>query len=317
VIAVSFAQQASILGAALLGGAHIIMVQPRANIRGPANRLRSGSRKRSKESTGTVRHPYVPFDVAQKVRPTSLRASDTVPTPTAFLSTSFGRYQTLCPVDSFNFEQENTLTLLVITFGGDLARTDCGRLLRMPGFRNCKYDPTYPVTVTYPCDSTSNPDDFRLDIPAANAMLLPHAIRWRKHSDRHTNSEHDWALRPLGGANSCRIQAKLTGTLLPDVASRRGAACKEPYIWGGVHSFCARGAGMIMQSISWRCGNGASHRKNFDTPPLEGNCRETCERSRGTIVASDRWRIPGFREETRAHPRKTWVSGGWSDGPAR
>jgi hypothetical protein len=27
---------------------------------------------------------------------------------------------------------------------------------------------------------------------------------------------------------------------------------------------------MIVHSISWWCKNGASHRKNFDTPPLEG-----------------------------------------------
>ena len=46
--------------------------------------------------------------------------------------------------------------------------------------------------------------------------------------------------------------------------------------------------GWILDSISRWCKNGASHRKNFDTPPLGGNCRETCECSRGTILASDR-----------------------------
>jgi len=166
--------------------------QTRVKICGAANRLRSGSRKR-KESIGTVQHPYLHFDVARKVRPTSLRASDTVPTPTAFLSTSLGKYQILCRVDSFTFEQESTLKLPAIPFGGDLAYADCDRVLRMPGFRNCRYDQPYSVTVTYPCDSTSNPGDFRLDIPAANAMLLPHAIPSRKHLGKHTNSEHDWA----------------------------------------------------------------------------------------------------------------------------
>ena len=29
---------------------------------------------------------------------------------------------------------------------------------------------------------------------------------------------------------------------------------------------------MIVHSISWWCKNGASHRKNFDTPSLEGSC---------------------------------------------
>jgi hypothetical protein len=45
---------------------------------------------------------------------------------------------------------------------------------------------------------------------------------------------------------------------------------------------------MIVDSISWSCKNGASHRKKFDTPPLGGNCRETCECYRGTMLASDR-----------------------------
>jgi hypothetical protein len=61
-------------------------------------------------------------------------------------------------------QQESTLKLLAIAFGGDPACTDCNRVLRLPGFLNCKYDPAYPVTVEYPCDSTSNPGDFRLDI---------------------------------------------------------------------------------------------------------------------------------------------------------
>ena len=44
---------------------------------------------------------------------------------------------------------------------------------------------------------------------------------------------------------------------------------------GGIHGFCARSEGMIVHSISWRCKNGASHRKNFDTPPLIGSCTYT------------------------------------------
>ena len=63
---------------------------------------------------------------------------------------------------------------------------------------------------------------------------------------------------------------------------------KEACSRGGVHGFCAGGEGVILQSISWWCKNGASHRKNFDTPPLGGNCRETCGCSGGTILAFDR-----------------------------
>ncbi len=40
----------------------------------------------------------------------------------------------------------------LITFGGDSACTDRNRVLRVPGFRNCKYDPAHPVTVEYLSD---------------------------------------------------------------------------------------------------------------------------------------------------------------------
>jgi hypothetical protein len=97
-------------------------------------------------------------------------------------------------VDGFTFEQqESALKLLAITFGGDPACTDCNRVLRLPGFLNCKYDPAYPVTVEYPGNSTWNSNDFRLDILAADAILPCRSITSGKHPDKHTNSERDWA----------------------------------------------------------------------------------------------------------------------------
>ena len=308
-----------------------VVVVSGAKIYVTANPLRSDRRKRTKDSIATVQYLYLDFDVDGKACLTALRTSDTVPTPTGVLSTSLGKYQILCRIDSFTFEQqESTLKLLAIPFGGDPACVDYNRALRLPGFRNCKYDPQYPVTVKYPCDSTSNPGDFRLDIPAANALPLPRAISSRKHSGKHTNSEHDWAwiLHELAHGKDA---AKLTRTIASrrsnnpvlihygqrtvNVASARlclieGApmedVChaaggppplrdclcmlypKRPKQGCGGAGFCAGVEGMILHSISRWFRHGASHRKNFDTPPLGGNCRETCECSRGTILASNR-----------------------------
>jgi hypothetical protein len=165
-----------------------------ANIYVGANPLRSDSRKRTKECIAAVRHLYLDLDTDGEARLASLRASHAVPTPTAVLSTSLGKYQILWRVDGFTFDQqESTLKLLVIGFGGDPACTDCNRVLRLPGFLNCKYDPPYPVTVQYPSDSTWNPGDFRLDTSAANPMLLSNAMAPRQHPDKHSNSERDWA----------------------------------------------------------------------------------------------------------------------------
>ena len=160
-----------------------------ANIYVAANPLRSDSRKRTKECIAGVRHLYLDLDTDGEARLTSLRASYAIPPPNAILSTSLGKYQILWRVDGFTLEQqESALKLLAITFGGDPACTDCNRVLRLPGFLNCKYDPAYPVTVEYPGDSTWNSDDFRLDILAADAIHSSGAITARKHSSEHSNS---------------------------------------------------------------------------------------------------------------------------------
>jgi hypothetical protein len=184
-----------------------------ANIYVAANPLRSDSPKRTKECIVAVRHLYLDLDTDGEARLISLRVSDAVPPPDAVLSTSLDKYQILWRVDGFTLEQqENALKLLAITFGGDPACTDCNRVLRLPGFVNCKYDPVYPVTVEYPGDSTWNSDDFRLDILAADALLPSRSITARKRPSNHTHSEHDWAwvLHELArGKDAAKLTRKL------------------------------------------------------------------------------------------------------------
>jgi hypothetical protein len=165
-----------------------------ANVYVAANPLRAGSKNRTKESVAEIRHLYLDLDVEADSKLAILRSSTSVPTPTAIVSTSSVKYQVLWRVEDFTLEQqESTLKLLAIAFGGDPACTDCNRVLRLPGFLNQKYDPAYPVSVEYLSDSTSNPADFRLDIAAPEGSLLPDAIRPRKESGKRSNSEHDWA----------------------------------------------------------------------------------------------------------------------------
>jgi RepB DNA-primase from phage plasmid len=163
------------------------------NIYVAANPLRSSSRRRTKENIAAIRHLYIDIDVNGEARLAALRASDLVPTPTAILSTSSGKYQVLWRVEGFDFDvQEATLKLIAIAFGGDPACTDCNRVLRLPGFANCKYDPAQTVTIEYLSDATWNPEDFRLHVlPEAAVLARPtvHHIR----PDMQTASEHDWA----------------------------------------------------------------------------------------------------------------------------
>ena len=184
-----------------------------ANVYVAANPLCPGSRRRTKDSIASVRHLYIDIDTDGEARIAALRASDTVPLLTTILATSPGKYQALWRVEGFAFEQqEATLKLLAIALGGDPACTDCNRVLRIPGFLNQKYSPAHRVTVEYPCDSTWNLGDFRLDI----AALPLRGIARQMQPGKHTHSEQDWAW-VLDELAHGKDAAKLTHTL----ASRR------------------------------------------------------------------------------------------------
>ncbi len=188
-----------------------------ANIYVAANPLHVGSRNRTKESVAEVRHLYIDIDSDGEARISALRASHAVPQPTAILSTSSGKYQVLWRVEGFDFaQQESTLKLLAIAFGGDPACTDCNRVLRVPGFMNCKYVPAHRITVEYLCNSVWNPDDFHLDIPVSDAAFSLRGVARQMRRDKHTHSEQDWAwvLHELAEGKDA---AKLTHAL----ASRR------------------------------------------------------------------------------------------------
>lgn len=165
-----------------------------ANVYVAVNPLRPGSRKRTKDSIAYVRHLYLDIDVDGEERLSALRASNSVPTPNAIISTSPDKYQVLWRVEGFDFDrQESTLKLLAIAFGGDPACTDCNRVLRLPGFENRKYDPAHAVTVEYPSDSFSYPRDFSLPKFAGNAVDLSSRFSPQYAAGKHTHSEVDWA----------------------------------------------------------------------------------------------------------------------------
>jgi len=165
-----------------------------ANVYVAANPLRSGSRRRTKENIDSVRHLYLDIDADGDARIAALLASEAVPSLTAILSTSPGKYQALWRVQGFNFEsQEATLKLLAIVFGGDPACTDCNRVLRIPGFLNRKYDPAYRVTVDYPSAFVGNPSDFRLGKLEADGPRFGRTTGLGKRTGNGSTSESDWA----------------------------------------------------------------------------------------------------------------------------
>jgi DNA primase RepB-like protein len=80
-----------------------------ANVYVAANPLRSGSRRRTKESVSSVRHLYIDIDSDGDARIAALLASDAVPVA-AILSTSPGKYQVLWRVEGFGVELQKALS---------------------------------------------------------------------------------------------------------------------------------------------------------------------------------------------------------------
>ena len=159
-----------------------------------ANPLHSGSRKRTKDSIAEVRHLYLDIDEDGDNRLAALRASEDVPVPSIVLSTSPNKYQVLWRVEGFDFDQqEATLKLLAIAFGGDSACTDRNRVLRVPGFKNCKYEPAHPVTAEYLNGSTYRRGDFRLDDSALMSKVQSRVFAGKQAKHKNTHSEQDWA----------------------------------------------------------------------------------------------------------------------------
>lgn len=188
-----------------------------ANIYVAANPLRSGSRKRTKESIASVRHVYLDIDEDGDARLAALRASDAVPPASAILSTSPGKYQVFWRVEGFDFElQEVALKQLAMAFGGDPACTDCNRVLRIPGFFNRKYSPAYTVAVEYPSDAVAQPSDFRLpdDMEVIAPLSRGYARASGSRKDSHSEADWAWACHEIA-------QGKDAGKLTHDLASRR------------------------------------------------------------------------------------------------
>ena len=188
-----------------------------ANVYVAANPLRSGSRKRTKESIDSIRHVYLDIDEDGDARLAALRASDAVPPASAILSTSPSKYQVFWRVEGFDFEQQElTLKRLAIAFGGDPACTDCNRVLRIPGFLNRKYSPAYCVTVEYGSEAIWSAADFRLpDVPAVTSLPLRGSAR-AAAQHRDTRSEQDWAW-----ISAQIAQGKDASKLTHELASRR------------------------------------------------------------------------------------------------
>ena len=93
-------------------------------------------------------------------------------------------------------EAESLLHNLANKFGGDLAATDSTRVLRLPGFANCKLPEEFIVQARQESDAVHTLRDFAIDEDSPEAPR--HFSDYRQGertmpSGHKSQSEHDWA----------------------------------------------------------------------------------------------------------------------------
>jgi hypothetical protein len=178
------------------------------------NTLRSVATGRTKADVDEIRHIYLDVDVGGKEALERILKAEGMPDPHHVLETSPGKHQILWQVEGYGKEEaEQTLRNLAAAHGADPAVTDCSRVLRVPGFRNCKYAdrPHYVRDVhVHPPSQVYGPSDFP-KYPEVERPVRPPGERPRS-SSQVSQSERDWAyaLRQLAkGTDPAVIRANI------------------------------------------------------------------------------------------------------------
>jgi hypothetical protein len=161
------------------------------------NPLRHNSCARTKECILEIRHVYLDLDEDGPASLHAIRTTGDVPVPNFVLDTSPEKNQVVWRVDGLDQSQaESLLRSLVAQFRGDLAATDISRVLRVPGFRNWKYNERFLVRAIQETDQIYHLRDFVVheDSPDRTRHLNEAQEPTRRMPSGHrSQSEADWA----------------------------------------------------------------------------------------------------------------------------
>ena len=161
------------------------------------NALNPDAKRRTKTDVAAIRHLYLDIDEGGPAALNKLLFDRDMPKPHSVLESSPGKYQVLWQVENFSPQHAETVVRgLARQFGADAGVWDTARVLRLPGFRNHKYEtPHYVVEVP----NSQPPYRLRpLDFPAFPESA-PRAVEhvdgtpYRHAGSHHSQSERDWA----------------------------------------------------------------------------------------------------------------------------
>jgi hypothetical protein len=162
------------------------------------NALKPAAFRRTKQDILAIRHLYADLDRDGSSSLRAIEKSSLVPTPNYVLNTSPDKYQVIWKVKDMELVQaEALLHALAREFQGDPAATDVARVLRIPGFRNKKYEQDFVVRAERNTDRVYQDQDFKLHsepFDATHRQPPSSALRPIRSEPRYiTQSERDWA----------------------------------------------------------------------------------------------------------------------------
>ncbi|MGA7625677.1 MAG: DNA-primase RepB domain-containing protein [Candidatus Acidiferrales bacterium] len=169
------------------GGADIYISQ---------NPLRAGARTRSKGDLDQIRHVYLDLDRNGDQALDRIRHSEQAPEPSYVIATSPHKYQVIWKVSGLTLvEAEALQRTMAAEFGGDPAATDSTRVLRLPGFKNKKYQNDYHVTAQAFNNTISTLADFRFapDEHYSQGRAPAETADRGERNQEISQSERDWA----------------------------------------------------------------------------------------------------------------------------
>jgi hypothetical protein len=161
------------------------------------NPVHMGAKGRTKQQIREVRHVYLDLDEDAGASLRAIRTSGDLPTPNFVLDTSPGKHQIVWRVEAIDIANaEALLRALASQFGGDPAATDVCRLLRLPGFKNRKYNEAFVVRAHHESVAIYHQQDFhvREDSPESPRDFSQSGSDIRRLPPGHrSQSEADWA----------------------------------------------------------------------------------------------------------------------------
>ena len=144
------------------------------------NTVAADARSRTKADVQSVRRLQLDLDHNGREGLRQLRsdvAAGRVPTPAVVMQSSRGRFQVLWHTEPKGWtpaRAEETMRRLAAKYGGDRAVADVARVMRMPGFRNCKDGrEEWQVTWARYDNRRTEPRDFGSLPPAPKVTITP------------------------------------------------------------------------------------------------------------------------------------------------